>query len=100
MENRKIKERKKEREKIKREGYYGHFTISSILHSQKKLFCQTFLQNGFRFTRRIRFTNTATAETATATATAVPNTPLLILNFHMTVCRSGEEVRGIVVESQ
>jgi hypothetical protein len=37
----------KKREKIKektREGYYGHF---NFLHSQEKLFCQMFLQNGF-----------------------------------------------------
>jgi hypothetical protein len=44
------KERKK---KIKKEeeGYYGHSLISSTFHNQEKLFCQTFLQKGFGFTR-------------------------------------------------
>jgi hypothetical protein len=34
------------------EGYYGHFTLSSTFHSHAKLFCQTFLQKGFSFTRK------------------------------------------------
>jgi hypothetical protein len=35
---------KREKKEIKKEGYYEHFT-----HSEKKSFCQTFLQNGFSF---------------------------------------------------
>jgi hypothetical protein len=51
-ENEKENVKGKRKKKIKkgREGYFGHFTLSHIFHSQEKLFCQTFLQNGFHFT--------------------------------------------------
>jgi hypothetical protein len=58
--------------KGKREGYCGHFTFVSTLHSQPKLFCQMFLQNGFNFT-------------STATITTVPKAPLLIARQRRTL---------------
>jgi hypothetical protein len=42
---RKGKERKEKGNK--KEGYGRHFILSSTLHRQEKLFCQTFSQNGF-----------------------------------------------------
>jgi hypothetical protein len=43
-------ENKKEKEKENMNGYYGHFTLFYTLHSQEKLFRQTFSQNRFSFT--------------------------------------------------
>jgi hypothetical protein len=45
--NRKIKERKRKGKRS--EVYYRHFTFLSWLHSQEKLFCQTFFHNICRF---------------------------------------------------
>jgi hypothetical protein len=35
-------ENNRENEKMKKEGYYRHFILMSIIQKQEKLFCQTF----------------------------------------------------------
>jgi hypothetical protein len=41
---RRMKNKKRKEKKENREGHYGHSTLLSTLHSQEKLFCQTFFK--------------------------------------------------------
>jgi hypothetical protein len=66
--------------KKKREGYYGHFTLSPTFHVQPgEVVLLNVSPKRFCLHQQIRFTNTATA--GAATATAVPNGPLSWTTF-------------------
>jgi hypothetical protein len=80
--NRKIKERKRKNKKRRVLWTFHHLIY---LTQPKEAVLSNVSSKRFQIHQRIRFTNTATAEAATATAEAVPNTALLILNFHVTV---------------